>query len=53
MRAIHLFFDEPYVSSSSLSEKLGFDLSTAKDVMGILSVAEVGGKRLLMQHYQG
>lgn len=53
MRALSLFYREPYVNAEILEEELGMDLSTATGVISALSTAAAGGEPLLIRHCQG
>lgn len=53
LRALDLFFQEPYVTAASLAAALSIDEGSALDVLIILSVSGAGHEQIIRQHCHG
>lgn len=53
LRALDLFFQEPYVTAASLAAALSIDEGSALDVLIVLSVSGAGGSGIIRGHCHG
>lgn len=53
LRALDLFFQEPYVTAASLAASLSIDEGSALDVLIVLSVSGAGGSGIIRGHCHG